>query len=622
MKTINFMNLTETQMTAAAYMCADIGLVLDENADITVTAERGDTLSVCGDSRNVKLTYRRDCELWRALSYVPAFIENEVEINESAKYEMLCYMADNSRNAVYNIPTAKQTIRALALMGYDSMMLYTEDTYELPDYPYFGHMRGRFTEAELKELDDYAYMFGIELIPCIQTLAHLSTALRWPDFDGYKDDADILLVGDERTYKFVEAAIAQCRKCFRSKNLHIGMDEAMMLGCGEYLKKNGYKNPSDVMIEHLERVVPICHKYGFEPMIWSDMFFHIAFGKYRIAEGFVPQEVADKVPDGLALVYWDYYSMNRDLFSHMLDCHNRFKNPVYFAGGAWKWYGFGAHNAFSLKSSKMQLDECEARGVNKIIVTSWGDNGAEASQFSAFASVLYFAERCYTDAADDRAHMNARGELSLGISFDDLMAFDLADSLPGTTVNDTDAPKNPSKYMLYSDPFERLVDRHIKPDTAIDAWKQNAEKLMELAKHEKLGYAFETLGRLCRVLTVKGDMGIRLYDAYTRGDRDTLANIANNDIPFVISELEAFIAAYRRQWYRENKTFGFITQEIRLGGLKERMASVKLRLDDYLAGNIDRIEELEYEALPISKRNDGEYIRLNKWNQNVGAGIV
>jgi len=43
-------------------------------------------------------------------------------------------------------------------MSYDSLMLYTEDTFELPGYPYFGHMRGRFSKEELKEIDDYAYI--------------------------------------------------------------------------------------------------------------------------------------------------------------------------------------------------------------------------------------------------------------------------------------------------------------------------------------------------------------------------------------------------------------------------------------------------------------------------------
>lgn len=282
-------------------------------------------------------------------------------------------MGDCSRNAVYNISTAKQMIGYLARMGYDSMMLYTEDTYELPDYPYFGHMRGRFSETELTELDDYATMFGIELIPCIQTLAHMSTALRWPDFDGYKDSEDILLVGDERTYQFVETAIRQCRKCFRSKRINIGMDEAHLIACGEYLKRNGYRKPSDVMLEHLQCVFKICQDADFAPMIWGDMFFRMAFdGKYYITEGNIPADVIAKVPKGLTLIYWDYYSMNPELVHHMLECFAQFNNPYIFAGGAWKWYGFGAHNRFSIKSTDLQLNECEKMGVNQIIVTSWG----------------------------------------------------------------------------------------------------------------------------------------------------------------------------------------------------------------------------------------------------------
>lgn len=621
MNRIKLNGFTDEQLKAVGEICGDIGLVIDGDSDITVSAERGDALEVGGDKKNVIIKYSRECELWRAFSYVPSFIKDGKPVSEKAKYEMLCYMSDNSRNAVYNIPTAKQTIRYLALMGYDSMMLYTEDTYELPDYPYFGHMRGRFTEAELRELDGYAYMFGIELIPCIQTLAHLETALRWPGLNSYRDNGNVLLVGHEKTYQLIDAMLTQLRKCFRTDRIHVGMDEAWGLGAGEYLKKNGYKDPSYIMIEHLEHVTELCRKHGYKPMMWSDMFFQIAFGRPRVSEGNISQDVADKVPEGMTLVYWDYYSMDVGLFSHMLDLHKQFDNPTVFAGGAWKWYGFGAHNAFSLKSTKMQLDECEKRGINSIIVTSWGDNGAEASQFSAFASVLYFAERCYNDGVDN-ALLNARAEQALGISFDELMAFDLPDALPGATVEDGDKPKNPSKYMLYTDPFERLLDSHIETETAKKTWNEHAERLMELAENDRFGYAFETLGRLCRILSVKCDIGQRLYGAYNSNDREAIAYISETEIPYIVSELEKFICCFRKQWYKENKTFGFITQEIRLGGLKERMISVKLRLDAYLGGDTDRIEELEYPTLPLDANNAGKYIRHNNWSQNVGAGIV
>lgn len=81
-------------------------------------------------------------------------------------------------------------------------MVYTEDTYEVKAYPYFGYMRGRYTEEELKECDQYAAELGIEMIPCIQTLAHLTEALKWNYAIDIRDTADILLAGSEATYTF------------------------------------------------------------------------------------------------------------------------------------------------------------------------------------------------------------------------------------------------------------------------------------------------------------------------------------------------------------------------------------------------------------------------------------
>ena len=61
-------------------------------------------------------------------------------------------MLDLSRNAVVRVETAKDLIRRCARMGLNTFMLYTEDTYEIEGYPYFGHLRGRYTKAEMKEL--------------------------------------------------------------------------------------------------------------------------------------------------------------------------------------------------------------------------------------------------------------------------------------------------------------------------------------------------------------------------------------------------------------------------------------------------------------------------------------
>ena len=65
-------------------------------------------------------------------------------------------MIDLSRNAVMTPKRLKEFLLILSRMGYNMAMLYTEDTYEIKGEEYFGYMRARYTEQELKDLDDYA----------------------------------------------------------------------------------------------------------------------------------------------------------------------------------------------------------------------------------------------------------------------------------------------------------------------------------------------------------------------------------------------------------------------------------------------------------------------------------
>ena len=157
--------------------------------------------------------------------------------------------------------------------------LYTADTYEIEGHPYFGYMRGRYSAEEIRDIDNYCSVRGIELVPCIQTLAHLNGIARWKEYEPIIDCNDILLVGDERTYELIESMFKAVTSMFSSKRIHIGMDEAWMLGAGKYLRKNGYKEQKDIMKEHLMRVLEIAKRYGLEPMMWSDMFFQMSIGE-------------------------------------------------------------------------------------------------------------------------------------------------------------------------------------------------------------------------------------------------------------------------------------------------------------------------------------------------------
>ena len=154
------------------------------------------------------------------------FKKSQQSIAENALFETNGAMVDMSRNAVMNVPTVKMMLRKMALMGMNMYMLYTEDTYEVEDHPYFGYMRGRYSMEEIKEIDAYAISKGMELIPCIQTLGHFTALLNLPVYRHLRDADDVILAGSEEVYDLIDKIFSSISKCFTSKTINIGLDEA------------------------------------------------------------------------------------------------------------------------------------------------------------------------------------------------------------------------------------------------------------------------------------------------------------------------------------------------------------------------------------------------------------
>ena len=118
--------------------------------DAEVTFEKDTAMSLSEKNGKIVIGYETPRDAFRALSFLPAFLKDKAPIRQKAKFETLCIMVDCSRNAVVNVESVKKLLLHMASMGFNALMLYTEDTYELPEFPYFGHLRGRYTKAELK----------------------------------------------------------------------------------------------------------------------------------------------------------------------------------------------------------------------------------------------------------------------------------------------------------------------------------------------------------------------------------------------------------------------------------------------------------------------------------------
>ena len=531
------------------------------------------------------------------------------------KFNKFGVMIDCSRNAVMSVDGLKRYLPLLKKMGYNCVMLYTEDTYEVDGEPYFGYMRGRYSKEEMKEIDVFAASLGIEIIPCIQTLAHLDATVRWKQFP--VDTGNIMLADDERCYELIDHMFATLSECFASRKIHIGMDEAHMLGRGKHLDIHGYETVDVIMKRHLARVCEIAEKYGYEPMMWSDMFFRPwNGGKYTIPKTEVPKEYIEALPKSVIPVYWDYYRETEKEYSDMMENHNQLSKKTWFAGGAWSWMGFAPFNEFTIKSMLPAIDACKKNKIRNVFMTMWGDNGAECSHFAQLPSLFYLAQ--YAKGVTDEAVIKAKFKSFTGIDYDDFMKLDNPNNITGN--EQVGHPKCPCKYMLYADCFNSFMDTAALSGAG-EKYQAYAEELHAIAKKSrKYGYLFDTQAKLCDVLAIKYELGIKTRAAYKAGDKAELRRLAEEDYAKVIKLVDVFGRAFEKQWFCENKTIGFDVQDIRIGGLVRRLGACRRRLLDYVNGNIDRIEELEGELLPVRPdKPTGESLSFNSYSMTVTA---
>ncbi|MDY3030407.1 MAG: beta-N-acetylhexosaminidase [Clostridia bacterium] len=498
---------------------------------------------------------------------------------------MLGVMIDCSRNAVMKPEKVKQFAGIIRKMGYDTLMLYTEDTYEIDNQPLFGYMRGRYTMAEIKDIDRYCNDIGIELVPCIQTLAHLGRIFKWQEYKQINDCDDILFVDEEKTYELIDDMLRTVSECFTSKKIHIGMDEAERVGLGKYREQYGMCERFDIINRHLHRVCDISEKYGLTPMIWSDMFCRLASDSQSYHECCNISDIIEKanLPENVSLVYWDYYSSEYEHYANMIKINQAFEKEVIFAGGAWTWKGFAPDNTMSIKNTEPALKACRDNGVKNVFMTVWGDDGAECSCFAILPALMYTAQKFKgNDSTDD---MKYRFKEITGYDFDSFTLLDKFDT-PGGKHN-----YNPSKYLLYNDVFCGLNDYRCD-GTEDDYYKNLACELEKVDVSEQYGYIFKMYRQLADVLSVKSDLGIRLKSAYDAGDTEELKTIAD-DCGAVVKKLEDFHSTFEKYWFEENKPYGFDIQDLRVGGVIQRVKSCRDRLLRYIGGETECIPELE-----------------------------
>ena len=597
---------------------------IPENLEVRVEFNENPQLTAKRVGNQVQITCKESAHYYRGLNQVLHHLDTDTyENQETVYFERNGFMLDCSRNAVFTVEKVKSVIRTLAKMGMNVLMLYTEDTYEVPGEPYFGSYRGRYTKAEIQEMDAYASMFGTELVPCIQTLAHLHNALKWPGKNEIKDSTDVLIVGKEETYTFIEKLLQSVKEAFSTRRVHLGMDEAVLLGLGKYLKENGYEKGSVLIREHCKRVLAICKKLDLEPMIWSDMYITAnTNGGYYEVSADADCSSWEKPEKGLGLVYWDYYHDDEKSYEKMLNIHKQLSDDVIFAGGSWIWNGIAPNYSKTFACTKAALQTCKKYLMKEVLCTAWMDNGAETPVDAVWPGVALFAHLGFHLEYNEKV-LEEEFKECVGGNLKDFMALDAFDSLFLNGKANQEA-QNPSKYLLYQDPMAGTFDQEVvKSGVDTGAYYEKLKEQMAACQENSFAYAalFAYYEKLAAVLADKADLGVRMKAAYDKNQLQDLKKICEKEIPETVQKLEEMKILREDLWMSEAKPFGYELMDVKLGAVLTRLSSTRRRVKKYLDGSLPRLQELEEARLPYFEKNADK--RENRWSQIIsGSDLI
>lgn len=499
-------------------------------------------------------------------------------------------MLDMSRGGVMTVEAVKGMIDAHAALGLNLMMLYTEDTYTVPEAPYLGYLRGRYTEKELREMDDYAAESGVELVPCVQTLAHLEQFLQWDVNRDIKDNDCVLMIDEPKTYAWIRAALTALRRCFRTNRIHIGMDEAHGVGLGEYYQKHGAVNRFELLNRHLNRVVDICKELGFKPIMWSDMFYRLGSknNDYYDTDAVVPESAIAQIPD-VALCYWDYYHTDERFYAGMLEGHRKMGKEVVFAGGIWTWSGILPHVRKTDATMYPALRACLKARIGTVLATSWGDDGCETDYRLALNQLPIYSEHVWLGENCTRAEVERMGERLTGLSeacFNAMGAF-YAD----------DEDRRPGKGLFYCDPLYPLTEGLWDLTGYREGLEEGVKTLERHLDDSRCEYAWLAM----RIALEKLNWVNELRPAYLRGDKAVVLTMANEKLPAMRELYVKMMSVWREQWESGRKRNGWETICARLGAVIARLDDVQRILLRWADGTIECVEELDETPLPASR---------------------
>ncbi len=301
---------------------------------------------------------------------------------------------DLSRGQVSTLENFKKIIRFLARYKLNIYSPYFEDIFVFRNHPLIGKGRGEITAAEMIQLDAYAKMYYVEIIPIFETLGHWENILAMPQYVQYAEfpGAHTVNISDEAVYKMLDEMIGEIGDAFSSDYFNIAADESWDVGLGVNKQRVAQSDIATVHAEHYKRLFEIVKKHKKKALMYGDIIL-------------THPEILTKIPKDVVFVDWQY---------HVADVYG---TPAVFdkaefryviSPAVWNFTGPFPNYINTFVNIQNLNKEGYLNGSLGILTSNWNDYGGEALRELNYYGYAWTAECAWQPLRANATEFNRR----------------------------------------------------------------------------------------------------------------------------------------------------------------------------------------------------------------------
>ena len=326
------------------------------------------------------------------------------------------YMLDISRDKVPTMGTLKQLVEILEKFNYNQLQLYTEHTFAYSKHEAVWKDASPMTANEVRELDLFCAMHGIDLVPNQNSFGHLERWLVKPEYNhlaelphggaplpwgGFKKDPTTLCPTDPASLEFLAGLYDELLPNFESRLFNIGCDETFdLLGEGRSAAAVKEKGEGRVYLEFLLKVAELVRKRGKRPMFWGDVILR-------------HPELVPELPKDLIALDWGYEGN-----------HPFMDEAAKFAAAGLDFYvcpGTSSWNSLAGRVENMRENMIAAEraghlhGAKGFMVTDWGDGGHWQPLAASLPGLILGGNLAFTGASAAKMDLEDALDAVMGV---------------------------------------------------------------------------------------------------------------------------------------------------------------------------------------------------------------